>query len=126
MPLKKRRDRRSEILTIELEMQLVEGMNFFEQDAPWAVDADFRRELWLLYRDALIARWGPVEKLYGWFEFEANEEQRARFRFDECPSPGFAERDGEATVSLPEDPALKALRAAQRAKVILLEDAKHE
>jgi hypothetical protein len=119
MPLKRKRDRRPTILTIELEMQLVEGMNFFEQDAPWAIDADFRRELWFQYRDALVARWGPVEKLYAWYEFEATPEQRAAFRFDECPSPGYAERDGEPTVALAADPALQALRASQRAKVII-------
>lgn len=110
-----------ETLTHELESRLVEGMDFFCEDASWNVDADLRRELWFSYRPALIARWGPVEKLYAWYEFEASPEQRTAFRFDECPSPGYAVRDGEATVATPADPRIQALRAAQRATVILKE-----
>ncbi len=116
MPTKRRRGRRSAALTIELESRLVEGLDFFCEDEAWNVDADFRRELWFLYRDALIARWGDVTKLYGWKEFEATPEQRARFRSGECPSPLAAVRDGIGTVSTPEDPTLQALRAAQAAK----------
>lgn len=115
MPVKRKRDRRPVLLSIELESRLVDGTDFFCEDEPWNIDADFRRELWLQYRDALIARWGDVTKLYGWYEFEASPEERAAFRFD-SPSPQMAVNDGIGTVSTPEDPALQALRASQAAK----------
>jgi hypothetical protein len=116
MPVKRKRDRRPVLLTIELEMQLVEGMSFFSDDEPWYIDADIRRECWFRFRDALVERWGDVTKLAGWREFEATPEQRAAFQIYDCPSPGYAARDGIGTVSTPADPALQALRASQMAK----------
>jgi hypothetical protein len=106
MPVKIKR-LRTQRLDFDLEMRLVEGWNL-DSAALWDVDFEFRKRCWLRYRDALVARWGDVTKLYGWYEFEANEEQRAAFRMDECPSPGFAVRDGIGTLSTPENLSVQA------------------
>lgn len=106
MPVKIRRTR-TQRLDFDLEMRLVEGWNL-DSVAAWDVDFDFRKACWLRHRDALVARWGDVTKLYGWYEFEADPAQRAAFRMDDCPSPGHAVRDGIGTVSTPENLSARA------------------
>jgi len=106
MPVKIRRVR-TQRLDFDLEMRLVEGWNL-DSVALWDVDFEFRKKCWFRYRDALVGRWGDVTKLYGFLEFEANETQRAAFRMSECPSPGFAVRDGIGTLSTPENPSVQA------------------
>jgi hypothetical protein len=116
MPVKIRRTR-TQRLVFDLEMRLVEGWNL-DTNALWDTDFEFRKKCWFRHRDALIARWGDVTKLYGWFEFEAKEAQRAAFLRDECPSPARAVRDGIGTISMPENPAIQARRAASEAQVV--------
>jgi hypothetical protein len=45
-----------------------------------------RKALWFQHRDGLIARWGPVELLRGWYDYEANEAQREVFDSSATPN----------------------------------------
>jgi hypothetical protein len=120
MPVKPKRSRRAQRMDLDLEMELVEGWHL-DSIAAWAKDREILRECWFQYRDVLVERWGPVEKLAGWANFEATPRQRAAFRWDECPSPGAAVRDGIATVS---EPANLALQRHRRGNVIPISEVK--
>lgn len=93
MPTKLRAGKRQTRLSEDREAHLVSGM-CLDSPVRWHSRLDYpfkdevhRKKLWLQHRDDLIARWGPVELLRGWFDYEATEKQREAFDSEKTPNP---------------------------------------
>ncbi|HEX9849263.1 hypothetical protein [Candidatus Deferrimicrobium sp.] len=50
-------------------------------------DEKHRRAVWFQHREEIVARWGPVELLQAWADYEATEEQKAAFDHSGTPNP---------------------------------------
>lgn len=92
MPTKLRAGKRQTRLSEDREAHLVSG-TCIDSPVRWHSRLDYpfkdeahRKKLWLQHRDDLIARWGPVELLSGWHDYEATPEQQAAFDIWKMPN----------------------------------------
>ena len=49
-------------------------------------DEKHRRTLWFAHREEIIRKWGPVELLRAWYDYEATEAQREVFDLSKTPN----------------------------------------
>lgn len=93
MPTRMRTGKRQTRLSEDRMAHLVGG-TCLDSPVRWHSRLDFpfkdeahREKVWLQHRAEIIARWGPVELLCAWYDYEATEKQREAFDQDKMPNP---------------------------------------
>lgn len=93
MPTRMRTGKRQTRLSEDRMAHLVSG-TCIDSPVRWHSRLDFpfkdeahRKKVWFQHREELVARWGPVELLRGWHDYEATEGQKATFDLDKMPNP---------------------------------------
>ena len=104
MPTKLRAGKRQTRLSEDRMAHLVSG-TCIDSPVRWHARLDFpfkdekhRRAVWFQHREEIVTRWGPVELLCGWRDYEATDEQKAAFDLSKTPNPfrTYAMEDADA------------------------------